>query len=126
MWWNREKKEIESSKDDAELRALAKSYAELRRKEDAPKSSSMSSTASSTASAEPSITSALPTSLDSVPELPMDDVIRGSSITYTRREAKLYAKEEPCDWWRHFDVSSYEMTIVLTARNYFTIIYHST
>jgi hypothetical protein len=104
MWWNR-RKETDPSKEDAELRALANSYAELYRK-DPPKSSSMSSKTPSTSSPEPDVPSALPLSLDSVPELPTDDVIRGSSITYTRREAKLYAKEEPCDWWRHFDVPS--------------------
>jgi len=92
MWWNRDKKDKEPSKEDAELRALAKSYGEPH-----AKSSSMSSSPLSTNPSAPQ------SSPESLPELPMDDVIRGSSITYTRREAKLYAKEEPCDSWRHFD-----------------------
>jgi hypothetical protein len=98
MWWNRDKKDKEPSKEDAELRALAKSYGELHGTPAPTKSSSMSSSPLSTNPSAPQ------SSPESLPELPMDDVIRGSSITYTRREAKLYAKEEPCDSWRHFDV----------------------
>jgi hypothetical protein len=98
MWWNRDKKDQGPSKEDAELRALAKSYSELHGTQAPTKSSSMSSFP---LSVNPSAPQSSP---ESLPELPMDDVIRGSSITYTRREAKLYAKEEPCDSWRHFDV----------------------
>ena len=34
----------------------------------------------------------------------LDEVVKGKSISYTRREAKIYSNEEPCDSWRHFDV----------------------
>ena len=43
-------------------------------------------------------------SIRPLPDLPMDEVIQGSSFSYTRAEAKMYANEEPCDTWRHFDV----------------------
>lgn len=106
LMWSRRKKDNVSD-EDAELRELVNAYAQLHVKKDPslptqPKSTSTK--ASSTQLVSPPTNQS---SMESLPELPMDDVIRGSSFSYTRAEAKIYANEEPCDTWRHFDVLSH-------------------
>jgi hypothetical protein len=97
MWSRRKKEEV--SDDDAELRALANAYAQLHDR-NKPTSSADEIQSSQT----PQTQASTPVNMDAVPELPQDDMIQGNSISYTRAEAKLYANEEPCDSWRHFDV----------------------
>ena len=100
MWQSR-KKDVEHD-EDAELRALAKAYVQLH--EEKNPSRTPASLASRNRSMHPRQLSSPNSSIEPLPELPMDEVIRGSSFSYTRAEAKLYANEEPCDTWRHFDV----------------------
>ena len=100
--WSRRKKDTVSD-EDAELRALVNTYTQLHAKKDPSLPTQPEST---TKASSPQLVSS-PTqqsSMDPLPELPMDDVIRGSSFSYTRAEAKIYANEEPCDTWHHFDV----------------------
>jgi hypothetical protein len=121
--WSRRKKEVVSD-DDAELRALANAYAQLHDR-NKPTSSSdeiQSSQTPQTPSFEPLVST--PANMDAVPELPQNDMIQGNSISYTRAEAKLYANEEPCDSWRHFDVIPRNLHIYI--RNGSIIICHYT
>jgi hypothetical protein len=104
MW--RSRKKDATHDEDAELRALAKAYSQLHEKKDPSSITSAPAPPTKTylkdkdklqqQSSQPSI--------QPLPELPMDEVIQGSSFSYTRAEAKMYANEEPCDTWRHFDV----------------------
>ena len=112
MWWNRKKDDV--PEEDAELRALANAYAQLHEKKDIPASSL--STTTQMPPLKPQQPSSPKSSIGSLPELPMDDIIRGSSFSYTRAEAKMYAGEEPCDTWRHFDVVTL-ISMELTFRN---------
>jgi hypothetical protein len=102
MWSRRKKEDI--SDEDTELRALVTAYAQLHVKKDPslptqPKSPTMKTSVPQLVSP-----TAQQSSMEPLPELPMDDVIRGSSFSYTRAEAKIYANEEPCDTWRYLDV----------------------
>jgi hypothetical protein len=103
MWQSR-KKDFEHD-EDAELRALAKAYAQLHEQKNP------SGTPASLASGNRSKQVSPDSSMEPLPELPMDEVIRGSSFSYTRAEAKLYANEEPCDTWRHLDVPTFSSTV---------------
>ena len=118
MWQSR-KKDVEHD-EDAELRALAKAYAQLH--EEKNPSRTPAPLASGNRSRQ---VSSPDSSMEPLPELPMDEVIRGSSLSYTRAEAKLYANEEPCDTWRHFDVPSPLQRVNVTIRNGSVIIYRS-
>jgi hypothetical protein len=104
MGWVQSKNKTVPSEVDAELNALAKKYAELNESSSQPKQSLMGTKTSTPAPHQPNKSTTLDSAAESLPALPMDEVIRGNSITYTRAEAKLYANEEPCDSWRHFDV----------------------
>jgi hypothetical protein len=100
MWWTRKK---EPPDEDVELRALAKAYSEMHdRNKPASIPSNPSQHLPPTIPQKPQIST--PAQIDAVPDLPMDDIIQGSSLSYTRAEAKIYANEEPCDSWRHIDV----------------------
>ncbi len=121
MWSRRKKEDI--SAEDAELRALVHAYSQLHGKKDHSLLKSIKSTAANKSSPQRVSHSTQQSSMDPLPELPMDDVIRGSSFSYTRAEAKIYANEEPCDTWRHFDVVPIFPSILI-ARNGSTITYH--
>jgi hypothetical protein len=97
MWWSRKPREV--SDQDAELRALAEAYAAMHNQNQPSTSTNVKPPQSIPPESQASTSSLLDT-----PEIPQDEIIRGSSINYTRAEAELYAKEEPCDSWRHFDV----------------------
>jgi hypothetical protein len=103
-WWMARKKQ-DAPDEDAELRDLVNAYAQLHNSNDPsqPAKPPVSTTKSTPEPSKPQ-TSSQQSSKDDLPGLPMDEVIRGSSISYTRAEAKMYANEEPCDTWRHLDV----------------------
>src|SRR5271170_1144806 len=113
--WSRRKQQENNSDEDAELRALVKTYKGLYDKSNplAKSQKAVTSPAAAKSSLEKS-------SMDAgIPELSPDDIIRGSSITYTRAEAKLYANEEPCDTWRHFDVPTSLLNFPKYANSFF-------
>ena len=129
MWWSRRKEDFPN--EDAELRSLVSAYsARVQNSNDPssktrtppstnPKNSFTSPTQSDTISFPPS------PSPEVLPELSSDDLIRGNSFSYTPAEAKLYANEEPCDTWRHFDVHSHLFSFSSNAiRNGSIIICH--
>lgn len=102
MWWSRKKDATHD--EDAELRALAKGYAKLHEKKDRSSITSAPSPTTKTYLKDELPQTSSQSSIRPHPDLPMDEVIQGSSFSYTRAEAKMYANEEPCDTWRHFDV----------------------
>ena len=105
MWSRRKKDNV--SDEDAELRALLNTYAQLHVKKDSSLPTQPKSPKTKPSPPQLVSPTTQQSSMDLLPELPMDDVIRGSSFSYTRAEAKIYANEEPCDTWRHFDVHSH-------------------
>jgi hypothetical protein len=112
MWCTR-KKEVPD--EDAELRALAKAYSEMH---DRNKPTSIPDSKPSQHLPAIIPQPSTPTQIDTIPELPMDDIIQGSSLSYTRAESKLYANEEPCDTWRHIDVPPQTLTNAGTHPSY--------
>lgn len=107
MWWSRKKDTTHD--EDAELRALAKAYSQLHEKKDLSSKISAPVLPPKTYLKDKDVLQrqSLPqASIQPPPELPMDDMIQGNSFSYTRAEAKIFANEEPCDTWRHFDVHS--------------------
>ena len=121
MWSRRKKDNV--SDEDAELRELVNAYAQLHVKKDPSSPTQPKSTSTKASSTQFVSPPTEQSSMEPLPELPMDDIIRGSSFSYTRAEAKIYANEEPCDTWRHFDVLSH-FPSTLTARNGSTTTYH--
>ena len=109
MWSRRKKEHV--SEEDAELRALVNAYAQLHVNKDPSLPTQPKSTTTKTSSPQLVSPTTQQSSMDPLPELPMDDIIRGSSFSYTRVEAKIYANEEPCDTWRHFDVLSHSFHV---------------
>src|ERR1700734_507392 len=107
MWQSRKKENV--SDEDAELRSLANAYSSKLRGITDPvaktetsspsKSAFKSPSPSTTTTSQPSASSEKKTA-----ESSSNDIIQGNSFSYTLTEAKLYANEEPCDTWRHFDV----------------------
>jgi len=99
MWGTRRKNKAQE--EDKELRDLVRTYAQLHETANAPKTqqSFANSTNKQAVKPSPETTSAPP--VDS----PDDEVIQGRDLSYTHKEAKIYAKEDPCDLFRHMDVS---------------------
>lgn len=102
MWSRRKKDNV--SDEDAELRELVNAYAQLHVKKDPSSPTQPKSTSTKASSTQFVSPPTEQLSMEPLPELSMDDVIRGSSFSYTRAEARIYSNEEPCDSWRHFDV----------------------
>jgi hypothetical protein len=108
MWQSRKKENV--SDEDAELRSLANAYSsKLKGITDPVAKTETSSPPKSALNSPPpltTITSQPSTSPEKVAESSPNDIIQGNSFSYTLTEAKLYANEEPCDTWRHFDVTT--------------------
>ena len=100
MWWTR--KRHRETNEDAELRDLVNEYAQLYNEK-----SSITSIASSTQNQTSFQTPNAAAIRESLSNFPKDQVIEGQSLRYTREEAEKYANEEPCDSWRHIDVSTF-------------------
>lgn len=104
MSWQGRKKDYPPSKEDAELTQLIIQYNKSlgTEKPREPPAAKPTSWKNLWVNSRPSLSTATTANPQSKP---LDEVIQGKSISYTRAEALMYADEEPCDSWRHIDVS---------------------
>jgi len=122
MPWARRAPEKEGSDEDAELRDLMKEYSRVHRHSNAQaKEESEALTAKLSLNPFKNLANQSTTPSKTKTESPANELIQGQAISYTRKEALLYANEEPCDTWRHFDVL--HRRTKANSRNGFIIIY---
>jgi len=107
MSWQGRKKDYPPSKEDAELTQLIIQYNKSLGIERPPEPPATKPTSwrNFWVSSKASISTVTTANPETNPKPSPDDVIQGKSISYTRAEALMYADEEPCDSWRHIDVS---------------------
>jgi hypothetical protein len=111
MPWEKRPQERKIGDEDAELRDLIKEYSRIHGHGNVESNSESEQPARTTFSLRNPFKS-LSAPSETKGELPSDEIIQGQAVSYTAVEAKLYAKEEPCDTWRHFDVISIQFRLI--------------